>query len=81
LQKFDALSTGNKIIVTTEKDVMRLRDIPDLPAEFKHNLYYLPVKVKFLDDGDNEFNKKILNYVGENKSNRELRTRKNKRNA
>lgn len=81
LQKFEALGAGKKIIVTTEKDVMRLRDIPDLPAEFKHNLYYLPVKVKFLDEGDNEFNKKILNYVGENKSNRELRTRKNKRNT
>jgi len=75
------LNTARKIIVTTEKDVMRLRDIPDLSADFKQNLYYLPVKVKFLDEGGNVFNKKILNYVGENKSNRELRTRKNKRDT
>lgn len=80
-QKFETLSSTKKLIVTTEKDVMRLRNIPDLPSQFKQNLYYLPVKVKFLDEGDNEFNKKILNYVGENKSNRELRTRKNKRNT
>ena len=57
---------------------MRLKDLADLPDEFKSNLYYLPVKVKFLDEGGNEFNKKILNYVGENKSNRELHKRKNK---
>jgi len=78
LQKFEALHTDNKIIVTTEKDVMRLKDMPGLPEEFKANLYYLPVKVKFLDEGENEFNKKILNYVGENKSNRELHQRTNK---
>ena len=81
MQKFDALNNNRKIIVTTEKDVMRIKDMTDLPEEFKHNLYYLPVKVKFLDEGENEFNKKILNYVGENKSNRELHKRKNKSNA
>lgn len=79
MQKFDALQSDKKIIVTTEKDSMRLKDLANLPDDFKMNLYYLPVKVKFLDEGENEFNKKILNYVGENKSNRELRTKKNKR--
>lgn len=81
MQKFEALNTSRKIIVTTEKDVMRIKDLPNLPAEFTRNLYYLPVKVKFLDEGENEFNKKILNYVGENKSNRELHKRKNKSNT
>jgi tetraacyldisaccharide 4'-kinase len=79
MQKFDTLKSDKKIIVTTEKDSMRLKDLANLPEDFKMNLYYLPVKVKFLDDGENEFNKKILNYVGENKSNRELHQRKNKR--
>ena len=60
---------------------MRLKDLPGLPENFKHHLYYLPVKVKFLDEGEYEFDKKILNYVGENKSNRELHKRTNKRNA
>ena len=78
LQKFESLNSGKKIIVTTEKDAMRLKDLADLPDEFKSSLYYVPVKVKFLDEGGNEFNKKILNYVGENKSNRELHKRKNK---
>jgi tetraacyldisaccharide 4'-kinase len=79
MYKFEAIKSDKKMIVTTEKDSMRLKDLVNLPDDFKTNLYYLPVKVKFLDEGDNEFNKKILNYVGENKSNRELHKRKNKR--
>ena len=47
-------------------------DLPDLPENFKEVLFYLPVKVKFLNDKERLFDKKILNYVGENKSNRKL---------
>ncbi len=80
-QKFESINSENKIIVTTEKDAMRLKDREDLTDDFKAALYYLPIKVKFLDDEGKSFNKKILNYVGENKSNRELHKRKNKRNS
>lgn len=81
MKKFDGLNSENKIIITTEKDVMRLKDREDLSDEFKNALYYLPVKVKFLEDEGKAFNKKILNYVGENKSNRELHKRKNKQKS
>ncbi len=80
-QKFESIDSENKIILTTEKDAMRLKDREDLTDEFKAALYYLPIKVKFLDDEGKSFNKKIFNYVGENKSNRELHKRKNKRNS
>ena len=75
--KFSALNVENKIIITTEKDSMRFKDFEDLPDEIKEVMYYLPVKVSFLEKEKQSFNKKILNYVGENKSNRELRKRKN----
>ncbi len=78
-QKFEAINSVRKVMITTEKDAMRLKDIEGLTDEFKAALYYLPIKVKFLDDEGKEFNKKIFNYVGENKSNRELYNRKNKR--
>ncbi len=81
MQKFSALQSENKIIITTEKDSMRLKHREDIDDSFKNSLYYLPMKVKFLDDEGKEFNKKILKYVGENKSNRELHQRKNKRDA
>jgi tetraacyldisaccharide 4'-kinase len=76
-RKFEKINSDKKIIVTTEKDAMHFKDIPDLTVEFKEALYYLPVKIKFLEEEGRLFNKKILGYVGENKSNRELHTRKN----
>ncbi len=78
-KKFEAIHSEKKIIITTEKDAMRLKDSDNLPDEIKTALYYLPVKVKFLEDEGKAFNNKILNYVGENKSNRELYNRKNKK--
>ena len=46
-----------KIIITTEKDYMRLKG--KLPAD---RLYYLPIKSEFLNQADN-FNKTVLNHV------------------
>jgi tetraacyldisaccharide 4'-kinase len=48
----------NKIIVTTEKDYVRLKG--SVPSE---QLFYLPIKSQFLGRSDT-FNKSILNYVG-----------------
>ncbi len=81
MQKFNEMDSEKKIIVTTEKDSTRIKDMENLPDEFKKLLYYLPVEVKFLENEGKEFNQKILNYVGENKSNRELYQRKNKRQS
>ena len=36
------------IVVTTEKDAMRLRNIPGLPKSLMRRIFYLPVSVKFL---------------------------------
>ena len=47
----------NKIIISTEKDFVRLKG--SLP---KKPLFYLPIKTKFLLEGDN-FDKIITNYV------------------
>ena len=48
---------NNKIIITTEKDFVRLKG--SLPKE---SLYFLPIKTKFLLEEDN-FDKIITNYV------------------
>ncbi|SDW75890.1 tetraacyldisaccharide 4'-kinase [Flavobacterium degerlachei] len=53
----------NKIIVTTEKDYVRLKG--SIPSE---QLFYLPIKSKFLV-ADNAFKKTILNYVGRSTTN------------
>lgn len=54
----------NKLIVTTEKDFVRLKG--RLPKE---QLFYLPIRSSFLSASDN-FDKTILNYVGTSTRNR-----------
>ncbi len=76
-QNFGKLDGPKKIVVTTEKDAIRLKDAPGVSEELKSALYYVPVKINFLDEEKRIFNKKILNYVGENKSNRKLYQGKN----
>jgi tetraacyldisaccharide 4'-kinase len=74
--KLESLKSEKKIIITTEKDAVRFAESPVPDDQFRKSLYFLPVKVKFLDEEGKVFNKKILNYVGENKSNLELHRRK-----
>ena len=47
-----------KLIVTTEKDKARLVDIDKLSDEVKENIYALPIKVSFMLDKEETFNKK-----------------------
>lgn len=54
----------NKIIITTEKDYVRLKG--QIPSE---QLFYLPIKSEFLS-GENNFNNTILDYVGKSSANR-----------
>ncbi|MDR6846653.1 tetraacyldisaccharide 4'-kinase [Flavobacterium granuli] len=55
---------GGKIIITTEKDYVRLKG-----SILSEQLYFLPIKSLFLSDSDN-FDKNILNYVGQSTRNR-----------
>jgi len=77
-QKFAAIDAENKIIITTEKDSMRLKDMA-LSDSLKANLFYIPLKIKFLDSEGKNFDEKIVTYVRENKSNRDLHNRNSKK--
>lgn len=78
LRTFDNIKSDRKVIITTEKDTIHFKSMRNLPDKFRDSLYYIPVQVQFLGNGGDLFNKKILNHVGENKSNRELHKRNNK---
>ena len=62
----DAFEGGNKIVVTTEKDAMRLKDsnLQDIVNTLP--LFVLPIEVDFKDK-EQEFNETIINYVRTNK--------------
>jgi tetraacyldisaccharide 4'-kinase len=48
---------GEKKIVTTEKDYVRLKD-----SDLKDQLYYLPIRTSFINDSD-QFDTAILDYL------------------
>ena len=76
-KEFNSIPTAKKIIVTTEKDAVRFKELSNLDETIKKGLYFLPVSIDFLGKDEKTFTKRILNYVGENKSNRNLHKRKN----
>lgn len=67
-KRFESIRATNKLIITTEKDAARLSQY-DLPDNITENLYVLPIKVKFLQEGENSFNKYITDYVSKNSRN------------
>ena len=66
---FENILSSKKIIVTTEKDAMRLQDSPFLHELGHLPVFYLPVMVEFQKEDKEKFDQQILNYVEENKRN------------
>lgn len=72
--KIGEADNGNTIVVTTEKDAMRLieymRNNPSDDVAFIRNryknFYVLPVEVKFMKEMETEFNQIIQSYVQKN---------------
>lgn len=68
--KFNTFSSDkNKIIITTEKDIMRLNGFPlinNLP------LYYIPIETQILYNQQHLLNEKIISYVKKDKRNRSI---------
>ncbi|MDE6371289.1 MAG: tetraacyldisaccharide 4'-kinase [Duncaniella sp.] len=48
-KEFDSMPGNNKFIVTTEKDAVRLFNNPYFPHALKSKLFYVPIKVDFID--------------------------------
>jgi tetraacyldisaccharide 4'-kinase len=60
-KRFDKIQVSDKIILTTEKDAVRLikfrQELKDLP------FFVLPISTQFLFDGKNTFNDLIINFI------------------
>lgn len=60
-KRFESINAEEKMIITTEKDAMRL-------DKFKHDLadypvYVLPIEVRFLFDEERQFTELITNFI------------------
>lgn len=71
-QQFLQLPEGKRMIITTEKDAVRMVSHPQLPEAIKPYIYVLPIEIVFLQDQQEMFNKYILDYVRKNSRNSRL---------
>lgn len=63
----DGMSGKEKVVIVTEKDAARLRSMSNLDEDIKAILYYLPIRVSFVNEEDKKlFNNKIVDHVREN---------------
>lgn len=64
-RNFNTIASTKKIIITTEKDAMRLQDSSLLSRVNQFPFYYLPVEVYFINNQTN-FDQQIIKYVTKN---------------
>lgn len=65
---YATLKGDHKILITTEKDIMRLSS-PSILKELQPiRIYYIPIEINFLGNDKKGFDKKILDYVTTHKS-------------
>ncbi len=65
---YDFIKSDNKVIITTEKDAMRLDSHRKFFIEEKLPLYSLPIQVKFLFEEQYIFEEEIIQYLMDFKS-------------
>jgi len=65
--KYDAAFIGKKLILTTEKDAMRLINSPYFSLLKDLPLYYIPIRLKLQAKDRLKFKNQIIEYVKENK--------------
>ena len=65
---FKQLESPRKIILTTEKDAIRLREAPDVIPLLDLPIYYLPVGIQFLFDEEEQFKQLVMSYIDKNET-------------
>jgi len=75
--RFNDIFTANKMIITTEKDMMRLikQNLYNIIKDFP--IYYIPIEIKFHKDDETIFDNQIMEYVENSTRNRQLDKEKN----
>ena len=66
IEKYNNLIGKNKIIITTEKDAMRLINSSFLSKLDNIPVFVAPIKIKFHKEETTSFNDEILNYINNN---------------
>ena len=69
---FELTFPKNKVIITTEKDAMRIKGTHLEEIFVNLPIFYIPIEIKFHKKDKEKFDKQIINYVRENKRNNSI---------
>lgn len=69
LRRYQTMPGNTRILVTTEKDAVRMMACPHFPEELKAVSYYLPVKVQFSSRGGQNFIDTLVKHIKKPKKN------------
>lgn len=61
--RFRTMKGKNKVLITTEKDAVRMASNPYFPPELRAVTYYLPVKVEFASQGTDSFSETLRRHI------------------
>jgi tetraacyldisaccharide 4'-kinase len=62
ISTFNSIKNKKKIIITTEKDAVKIRELAISDTIIEKNMFYLPIEVFFIDENQ-EFKNQIIEYV------------------
>ncbi len=63
LNRFKTMKGKNRVLITTEKDAVRMAASPYFPPELRTVTYYLPVKAEFSDHGNQVFDQNLTRLI------------------
>jgi tetraacyldisaccharide 4'-kinase len=68
INQFNEIITSKKVLITTEKDAMRLKDVRLFPLLEQTPVFFLPIEIKFHKSHEDKptFDETILEYVQSN---------------
>lgn len=66
--QFDEIESARKLIITTEKDAIRMKENKHAQQLFP-DMAYIPIQVQFLFEENEKFKNQIVSYVRKNKRN------------
>jgi tetraacyldisaccharide 4'-kinase len=67
-KRYFNIPENHKLIITTEKDSVKIRNFDTINPLVKKAVYFIPVEVVLLDDRQKEFDANIVNYVTKNRT-------------
>ena len=60
---FNKLEGKRKFITTTEKDAVRILNNPYFPPELRNKIYYIPIRVGFLNYEDRDITTELIKKI------------------